>query len=194
MFMLFYVRFDMVKTELDWRWMVKTDLAANSFMTQNDFKTCDMAIKGLKKQPIQLWDVAVLREWRVLGAKLATMNFSELYAWTKHLALVPRREKVSKIIEGIIANHKEITGVTLYEGNIWKSICKPPFRKQVTDFLWIALHGRTICGTFIYHWGGEWEEKAMCRHCGALESLQHILTECQNDWRLPVWKETLKVL
>ena len=43
------------------------------------------------------------------------------------------------------------------------------------------------------HWGGEWTQRALC-DCGALESLEHILTVCDNGWRAKLWREALRVL
>jgi hypothetical protein len=40
------------------------------------------------------------------------------------------------------------------------------------------------------NWGGEWEELQFCDDCGALETMEHILTECDGRlWRRRLWEE-----
>lgn len=88
---------------------------------------------------------------------------------------------------------RDRTGDLHHESTLWMSLRKDPIRREIFVFLWQALHGRTVYGSFIAKWGGEWAERAQC-HCGALETLEHILVECQNGWRQDTWNEALKEL
>lgn len=70
----------------------------------------------------------------------------------------------------------------------------PPIRREVQDFLWQAIHGRTVCGTFFAKWGEEWVDRQYCE-CGNLESLQHILTGCEErPWVEEVWNTSTELL
>lgn len=140
------------------------------------------------------WILEVPPLWKTNGARLSAMSFSDLYKRSLELFFrEDRRQKVEDRITAILEAARDHNGFLSYGEDLWLSLRKPPFRKNTHDFISQAIHGRTVCGSFIASWGGDWTEKAKCL-CSALESLQHILCECQNEWRLPVWKGALRIL
>jgi hypothetical protein len=86
---------------------------------------------------------------------------------------------VVTIVDKILSVVKEVSSDRPHEAALWKCLCPPHMRKEILDFLWQAIHGRTVCRTFIQHWGGEWAEKAICQS-GMLESLD-VMTMRGNE-------------
>lgn len=94
----------------------------------------------------------------------------------------------------MIEEYSRWKGETHFPETVWLSVFNQPVRKQISDFLWRGLHGRTICGAYFLKWGGEWEERAYCI-CGGLEDLEHILVGClMAPWKDAVWREVVKIL
>ncbi|KAJ7150050.1 hypothetical protein C8R43DRAFT_842230, partial [Mycena crocata] len=69
---------------------------------------------------------------------------------------------------------------------IWKSTRQKDFSRSIRFFLWMLIHDGYKVGR---HWrnipGHEW--KGICDHCGVEESMNHILTECEEHGQKQVW-------
>ena len=69
---------------------------------------------------------------------------------------------------------------------------------NITDFLWRILQGKLKIGKYWKNIPG-YEERASCKICGGLETIDHILLECnakgrEEAWDMAerLWKETTK--
>ncbi|KAE9391841.1 hypothetical protein BT96DRAFT_831489, partial [Gymnopus androsaceus JB14] len=77
--------------------------------------------------------------------------------------------------------------VTPMAEHLWKSIRDPELPRRIRDFLWKSMHDAHRVGRFWKH-TPECEERMMCAHCNEIESLEHILLECDRPWRRLIWE------
>ncbi|KAE9401682.1 hypothetical protein BT96DRAFT_817590 [Gymnopus androsaceus JB14] len=77
--------------------------------------------------------------------------------------------------------------VTPMAEHLWKSIRDPELPQRIRDFLWKSMHDAHRVGRFWKHIP-ECEERMMCAHCNEVESLEHILLECDRPWRRLIWE------
>ncbi|KAG1800547.1 ribonuclease H-like protein, partial [Suillus variegatus] len=75
---------------------------------------------------------------------------------------------------------REISLDTPSEAQIWKSIRSKDIPKGIHGFLWKNLHGAYRLGEF---WQNipNCEHRGTCRLCGGIESMEHILVECEDS-------------
>ncbi|KAJ7851352.1 RnaseH-domain-containing protein [Mycena leptocephala] len=74
---------------------------------------------------------------------------------------------------------------------IWKSIRCRDIGRNIRNILWKSMHGAHRLGKWWLNIP-ECEERANCVHCGAEETLDHILLECPSPGQSGVWKLTKK--
>lgn len=138
-------------------------------------------------------DLTVPEKWSLKGAKLVKLTFHDAYLWAKTSLQQTPSERAQENLTRFANYVESASGNRPSHDAIWASLRNPTIRKEVSDFLWQAVHGRTVCGPYFRHWGGEWTERQFCR-CGALETLEHILTGCQErEWRAALWEEFRKI-
>ncbi|KAG8961034.1 hypothetical protein FRC00_013466 [Tulasnella sp. 408] len=170
-----------------------TKVLAHSGIHGNEMAD-ELAKSGAEMPEPELLDIEVPREWNVNGAKMSSMTFALAYDWIRSSKKGPTGSTVTQNLEDIKTFFEENYNLSPKPEMIWKSIRKDCFRREITDFLWTAIHGRTQCGEAFSKWGPNWEELQYCR-CGAVESLRHILTECVDGiWRFRVWNKAGKLL
>ena len=63
---------------------------------------------------------------------------------------------------------------------------KTTIRRNITDFMWKQLHGTLKIGNYWLRIPSH-KEKAYCKECQNLETLSHILFECQIEGREEIW-------
>ena len=81
----------------------------------------------------------------------------------------------------------ELTGHLETDATIWNNIRHPDLRRQVQNFLFKAMSGALRIGDF---WSKipTYEHRTNCTHCpDALETLDHILTECTHPATCLIW-------
>ncbi|KAJ7657452.1 hypothetical protein DFH06DRAFT_1409785 [Mycena polygramma] len=110
------------------------------------------------------------------GAKLTTLTQALAYKAIKSLRATPSRKTTEANVKLIQDAGLLQRGKTPTVASIWKS-----------TFLWKAIHGAHRIGKFWTNIPG-YEDRATCQSCGELESLQHILFECQCPGQLEIWK------
>jgi 5-methylcytosine-specific restriction endonuclease McrA len=76
------------------------------------------------------------------------------------------------------------------EVKIWKSMRCKDFSRQVRNFLWKTMHDAYVVGT---HWlresnSPEKKERSECQHCGKIDTMEHILTQCEVPGQKEVWQ------
>ncbi|KAH9848340.1 hypothetical protein C2E23DRAFT_871291 [Lenzites betulinus] len=103
----------------------------------------------------------------------------------------PRR-RTARMMGQVVAALVE-WGCCPTEAAVWKAILKPEFRRGIRDFWWKALHGSHRVGAY---WENipEYEVRAVCPVCGVLDSLDHILLECDAPGQGEVWGEARALL
>jgi exonuclease III len=81
---------------------------------------------------------------------------------------------------------------TVKMGRIWESTQHESIRLEIRQFLWRAMHDKVNTRSRLH------EKKVVpdpyCSHCGAVETLEHIISECKLLWREEVWKQACQLL
>jgi len=78
------------------------------------------------------------------------------------------------------------------ETAIWKGLKSPHIQRNISDFMWKLLHGRLKIGMF-WKQIPKYEERAHCKKCGHIETMDHILFVCEKEGREEIWNETEKL-
>ncbi|KAG8919692.1 hypothetical protein FRC01_001159 [Tulasnella sp. 417] len=153
-----------------------------------------LANEGAAGQTSDEPQLAVQTEWTLGGAKINALSYSTAYAWLRKSFAKGKRsredENVERIQEALADNFNQQVSVN----DIWLGLRSPYIRREIADFLWTAIHGRSPCGPMFSKWGEDWEELQWCE-CGALETMEHILTQCDDAiWRKHLWDEMTDLL
>ncbi|KAJ6554399.1 hypothetical protein B0H19DRAFT_857027, partial [Mycena capillaripes] len=123
---------------------------------------------------------------RLAGAKLSSMTQSISYKGIKELNDPVSRKATEENVKRIQEALKENFGNLPKPSAIWASIRQKDISWNVRNFLWRSMHGAHRLGKYWTHIP-ECEERANCTHCGELESLEHILFECQSPGQSQIW-------
>lgn len=75
------------------------------------------------------------------------------------------------------------------EGKLWKSLQSKDFSREVRYFLWMTMHDAYLAGDKRLHpsFLQELQERNQCAEREVVESIKHILTECQSPGQEAVW-------
>ncbi|KAF8162291.1 hypothetical protein K438DRAFT_1985221 [Mycena galopus ATCC 62051] len=151
------------------------------------------ADEGAKKNAADEIDLSVPPTLNVTGAKLSAMTQSLAYKAIrerKMKAKLKKRERTKANIERAKAEAEDNFGFQPTEAKIWKSIQSKDLSRQTRYFLWMTTHDAYIVGS---HWlrdtnSPEKQERAECGHCGTIESMEHILSQCEIPGQAEIWK------
>ncbi|KAJ6564223.1 hypothetical protein B0H19DRAFT_1067810 [Mycena capillaripes] len=131
-----------------------------------------LAQEGISSQHLEI-SLAIPEEFRLRGAKLSTMTQAIAYAGIRE-----QKERRS-------AKPSDTNRPTAAQ--IWKSIRHKGIARQIRNFLWKTMHGAYRLGRYWLHIPG-FEDRATCRACGEIESMEHILLQCSRPGRAEIWK------
>ncbi|KAJ7096497.1 ribonuclease H-like protein [Mycena crocata] len=153
-----------------------------------------LAAEGCAKpEATEIVDMHTNNAYLLPGAKLETMTQSTAYKIIRkevmdgpgYQAALDRYTTSRNMIYAQDAA-SDLKGETPSPRQIWKSTRHKDFSKSVRFFIWMLIHDGYKVGRY---WrnitGHEW--KGICDHCGAEESMNHILTECQEHGQKQVW-------
>ncbi|KAJ6585852.1 hypothetical protein B0H19DRAFT_1321696 [Mycena capillaripes] len=131
--------------------------------------------------------LAIPEEFRLRGAKLSTVTQAIAYAGIRE-----QKERVSRKTTDDNVNHiqtavHEAFGYRPTTAQIWKSIRHKDIARQIRNFLWKTMHGAYRLGRYWLHIPG-FEDRATCRACGEIESMEHILLHCTRPGRAEIWQ------
>ncbi|KIY69342.1 hypothetical protein CYLTODRAFT_436217 [Cylindrobasidium torrendii FP15055 ss-10] len=158
-----------------------------------------LAGEGALKETDALFDFNHPNDLHLSGAslmhmtqKLATQAFRD----REELKLGKRRQTEERTQQARVAN-EQIFGTKLSTPALWKAVLGKKMEKKTKDFLWKVTHE-------IYMVGAAWlkdnfrpeiRDRAYCKHChGVLETMDHILTECNTPGQAEVWSITRNLL
>ncbi|KAG2752749.1 hypothetical protein P692DRAFT_201706744 [Suillus brevipes Sb2] len=82
---------------------------------------------------------------------------------------------------------REISTNTPTESQIWKSIRDKDIPKNIYGFMWKSLHGAYCLSDF---WRNilNFKHRGTCQLCGGIESMEHILVDCEDSHaRKVIW-------
>ena len=126
------------------------------------------------------------KKFTVRGARLSEMTQKKAY---RLIVRKKKRTKNERRDVNLINTKDEIERLSGYRPStkqLWKGMRNEDIRSKVNDLLWTMMHERIRCGKYFQNIPG-WEEKQYCQ-CGEVETIDHILLECQMGRNQEVWK------
>jgi ribonuclease HI len=127
------------------------------------------------------------------GAKLQAMSQSTAYKIIRKLKmdkksyreLLDRRATTANLAEAKAAA-ANATGGTPPARKLWRSTFDKDISRSIRFFLWMLIHGGYKVGKF---WDNipNLQHRGQCAKCGVHESMEHILTQCQEPGQKEVW-------
>ncbi|EIN10798.1 hypothetical protein PUNSTDRAFT_30468, partial [Punctularia strigosozonata HHB-11173 SS5] len=131
---------------------------------------------------------------RVTGAKLSKITQKLAYQAIREIKMKTYRVRDRamrnvNLVRDAIESHFDRSPST---GRIWKSIQNKDLARETRYFLWMAMHDAYMLGD---KWlrpscPAELRERSVCAHCDKIETMDHILTECQASGQEEIWDLT----
>jgi len=148
-------------------------------------KRGDQNEKKLKKKVIPI-------EYRIEGAEIRRLTQKTTYELIlQEKNLKPGGEQTQKRIEDICKEHKRKTENRIISKDIWTGIKNKRIPFKVKDFIWKLIHNRHKVGDW-FKKIPNWQDKAICE-CGEIETMNHILIECEKNKSRDIWQEAEKI-
>ncbi|EEB96958.1 hypothetical protein MPER_03816, partial [Moniliophthora perniciosa FA553] len=158
-----------------------SELANNSQTTDN-------------QQPIPL---NIPAQYKLTGFKLSKMTQKSAYKALREIKMksYQRRSRTAGNLDGIRATIKQNFGFSPSDRTIWKTLRNKDFTREVRYFLWMLLHDAYMTGKNWQRPGyrPELQARAHCSHDNALDSMEHILTQCACNGQGRVWELAGKI-
>ena len=146
-----------------------------------------LANTGAEKDTPDNVSIIIPQGYEMPGAKLSTMTQTRLYRGIiENLPHQARRGTVTHL-DMTRWTVKERTGEIPTDGQIWKSLWSKTLSRQTRNFLWRTMHNAYKIGKYWEHIVG-YESRALCPKCRSIESMEHILTECEASGQHEIWK------
>ncbi|KAG1853362.1 ribonuclease H-like protein, partial [Suillus subluteus] len=146
-----------------------------------------LALSAINKDQYDEIDTTVNDSLDLTGIKLDAGSQKIFYTNIKNTLASPKQRRHTKMN---LARTQyavcEINAETPTSAQIWKSIRDSDTPRNIRSFLWKGLHGAYKIGDFwdkIPHY----EHRGSCGLCGALESMEHILIECESTVSRVIW-------
>jgi hypothetical protein len=101
-----------------------------------------------------------------------------------------KRNRTIANLERAKAEAEDNFGFIPTEAKIWRSLKNKDLSVQQKYFQWMLTHDAYIVGT---HWlresnSPEKKERAECHSCGTIETMEHILSQCEAPGQKEIWK------
>ncbi|KAJ7321321.1 hypothetical protein DFH08DRAFT_1033933 [Mycena albidolilacea] len=149
------------------------------------------ADEGAKKPERDDVPLEIPQDQTVTGAKLSAMSQLLAYRAIRECKRKKNKERdrTQANLERAKAECEDNFGFIPMEDKIWKSQLNKDFSREQQYFLWMATHDAYWVGT---HWlrestTAEMKEREECQHCGTIESMEHILSQCEILGQKEVW-------
>lgn len=120
------------------------------------------------------------------GAQLSTLTQARAYAGIRERKTAPRRILTDIRLDMTRHAVLETEGFFPTDKMIWAAARHPDISRNIRNFLWKTLHQTQKIGEF-------WENvptmtnRAICGACGVVESMDHILFDCETVGSEVVW-------
>ena len=131
-------------------------------------------------------------EFDVQGTKLSTMTQALAYRGIQQKKTESSPPTTPILLQQIQDTILDFNGQCKTNMTIWKSFRKPILRTWVQQFLYKATHQALIVGN-IWNHILNFEHRETCLICNTMESMKHILTQCDANANWTIWhlaKET----
>ena len=127
--------------------------------------------------------------FELTGAKLSTLSQAQAYWSIRERKPRAQRPTTARTVDKVLTHLNRTSPRETHAEGLWKSIRHPDFQRKIVDFLWKIMHGAHRVGSYWEKIPG-YEQRGTCAHCGARESMEHILFECAASGREAVWSLT----
>ncbi|KAF8957776.1 hypothetical protein BDZ97DRAFT_1951033 [Flammula alnicola] len=152
-----------------------------------------LADEGALKHTCDEIDLAIDQTMKLTGATLSKMTQSLAYKMIRERKMLKytKRNRTKVNIKATQSAAKAAFGVDIAEEKIWRSIRNKDLSRNIRYFMWMVTHDAYMIGT---QWlrptlSAEMQERSKCRHCDdAIETMEHILTECKASGQEEVWQ------
>ncbi|KAJ6480546.1 hypothetical protein C8R47DRAFT_1050204 [Mycena vitilis] len=145
--------------------------------------------KRTAKTPSEtVWDLSIPPETALLGLSLQNNRQKTFYRGIreeKTKKVKPRVSTVKKIATVRLAA-SEAFGRQVSDAEIWHAASVKDILPRTSQFLWKGLHDAHRIGAYWAHLPG-FEDRAVCKECGTLEDLEHIMTGCASPGQELIW-------
>ncbi|KAK0222652.1 hypothetical protein EDD85DRAFT_923732 [Armillaria nabsnona] len=120
-------------------------------------------------------DTEINHEFDVNGTRLSSLSQSQAY------------RLIRECIQQVLATVAEINGVEPLESRLWASIRHKDVSRPIQGYLWKSLQNTFKISAFWEHLGPQYAKRGKCPHCHIMETMDHILTECNITGRAILW-------
>ncbi|KAJ6482317.1 ribonuclease H-like domain-containing protein [Mycena vitilis] len=153
----------------------------------------EKADEGAKKPAQDVIPLDVPPALKVTGAKLSAMTQSLAHKAIRSRKMktkLKKRERTEINIEKTKAEVDDAFGFKPTEAKIWMAMRNKDFSRQIKNFLWMTTHDAYLVGTHWLRESNSPEKKALseCQHCGKIDSMEHILSQCEIPGQREVWE------
>ncbi|TFY69397.1 hypothetical protein EVJ58_g437 [Rhodofomes roseus] len=146
---------------------------------------------AMKPEPDEI-DMSIDERLKISGAKLKMMTQKLAYQGIREQKMIAyeTRRRTEDNMTRAIDNIEVFFEESPTEAHIWKGIRHKDIRREVRYFLWMILHDAYMIGTNWQRPGysEELQARQECTFCGQLESMEHILSECEAPGQQEVWR------
>ena len=149
----------------------------------------DMLAKlGAAKQPgpLSVAQRAEFRKYLPSGAKLSSLTQRQAYAHLLQIKRMDTRPTTARNVMRIIETVDDELQAPISEAALWKSYRSKDLSRKTRIFMWKSVHNAYRIGRY---WNNipTCEIRALCAACGAEESMEHILLECDAPGQKVIW-------
>ncbi|KAJ7861168.1 hypothetical protein B0H13DRAFT_1621094, partial [Mycena leptocephala] len=148
--------------------------------------------EGARKPAADIVNLEVPPTLQVAGAKLSAMTQCQAYKAISERKMRKKLRKRERTVANPKAEAEDNFGFIPSEAKIWKSLQNKDLSVQQKYFQWMLTLDAHIIGT---HWlrdsnPPEKKERAECRHCGTIETMEHIMSQCEAPGQKEIWELT----
>ncbi|KAJ7676734.1 ribonuclease H-like protein [Mycena polygramma] len=153
-----------------------------------------LADEGRQKDVQPIIDMQIPRSVLVPGVKLSKMTQSSAYKIIR--AQEMDKAKYQEALDRHSTSRNMIYAQDAASGGgenvptaaqIWKSIRHKDISRSIRYFLWMVIHEGYALGDHWRHFRG-FEDRGTCKRCRVPESMEHILTQCDENGQKTVWE------
>ncbi|KAF8912565.1 hypothetical protein CPB85DRAFT_1220060, partial [Mucidula mucida] len=152
-----------------------------------------LAGEASRRQEPDIVDLTIPPELKVRGAKLKALTQATAYKMIRKLKMqsdtyqekLDRRGTAKNVTLALEAAAGRCDAEVSSE-QLWLSVRRKDFSRSVKYFLWMLIHDGYNVGRHWKHIPG-YEARVQCQECGDIESMEHILTQCDVPGQREVW-------
>ncbi|KAJ7195743.1 ribonuclease H-like protein [Mycena pura] len=152
-------------------------------------KAAKVAKRACRRPATTTWDMALPAGMALPGLSLQGNRQKVFYHSIREekAKKLPDRASTKNTLTAIREAVRETFGRSVTAADIWTSLVAKDFLPRPSQFLWKCVHNAHKVGSYWNHIP-ECEDRATCRDCGVVESLEHILIHCESPGRELVWE------